>query len=169
MALSSSGPDDLETVDDLRSETWDDRIGRGEEAERHFASRIRIRNLHAIEQKPMIRDDLMTRHFPDIAIRELPGILCQIADGRRSSEHMCVIKEAASLDGARAAFRTGSVVFVLWEMPDGSFRGNRVERLEIIDRISDTARKNGSGTPGWKIDKRSLVSLDSLIDEVMAA
>jgi len=116
----------------------------------------------------MIRDDLLTRHFPDIGIQEMPGVLCQVADGRRSGNHSCVLKEQASISGARAAREAGNIVLVLWEMPDGAFVGNRVERLEVVSGISEASRRNGSGTPAWRISKLGLISLDVLIDELLA-
>ena len=156
-----------EGLDDLESDSWTKRIARGTEVEKHLDElELRPRGLHGIEQRPMSRDNLHTRHYPDIGIQEIPGVLFQAVDGRRSGPHACVIKEQASIDGARAARNDGWRVCVIWEMPDGNFMGNLVERLDIVGPISDAARRKGSGTPAWRITKRSLVQFETLLAEL---
>jgi len=155
-----------ERLDDLESSTWEQRIGRGKECENNFAGYLlKQHGLHAIEQSPMIRDTEEVRHFLDIGILELPNTYWQVADGRRSHLHDGnVIKEQASYRGAVLAAKNGRQVYIVWEMPDGRFRGNRVDNLEVIGQLSKESRSHGSGTRGYVFIASCLVDLDELLE-----
>ena len=157
MVIPDSPPDDLEST------TWAKRLARGKFGEAEFDRQMRAVGYHPIEQTPMQRADLDDRHFPDIIVRELPGVLWQVKDGRRSGMYDNVIAETASITSCRRAAEQGWKVIVVWLMPDNVFNGNYVESLVERGAISDEAREHGSGTPGTKYAKNSLFTLSELL------
>lgn len=157
MAVPDSPPADLESL------TWAKRLERGLFGEAEFDRQMRSMGYHLIEQRPMRREDLDDRHFPDIVVREFPGVLWQVKDGRRSGPHENVIAETASLASCLRAVAQGWKVVVLWLMPERWFSGNYVGNLVERGAISDEARERGSGTPGTKISKGSLFTLAELL------
>ena len=164
MVISITRFDDLET---LKSETWVERQARGTEVELHFDRQMRIRNYHLVNQAPLHRETLEERHYPDLVAVELPGILWQIKDGRRSGKWETVIAEDASINGCRNAINNGATAIAMWEMPDGKFYGDYINRLIPMGPISLDARNNGSGTPATKYYKRELLSLDEILDDLL--
>ena len=165
MAISDTG------FDDLGSATWDDRIATGEKCEKNFARYILEKyGLHAIEQKPMSRDTEEVRHFPDIGILELPNTYWQIAYAGRSDEFEGnVIKEKASIYGAEKAAGAGRQIFVIWEMPDGDFKGNYPNKLKLLGELTDISRSHGSETPGYVFSGGIFLrNLDEILECLMA-
>ena len=57
-------------------------------------------------------------------------------------------------------------VWAVWQYLDGSWYGNAIQDLLIVDEIpEDRGRTKGSGTPFYKIRKTSLKPLDDLINK----
>jgi hypothetical protein len=160
MVVFVPGSDDLEK---LKSETWSERIERGTDVEHHFDVTMRKLGLHLINQIPLHRETKEERHWPDLAAVELPGILWQVKDGRRSKNWDTMIAEDDSINGCRNAIQNGIKVIIVWEMSDGHFKGDHVENLYSKGAISDDARKHGSGTKATRYWKYSLHPLNRLL------
>jgi hypothetical protein len=95
------------------------------------------------------------RHFPDYFVVEW-ACFVQVKNGKNSGNYPNVIAEQDSIDTCKKLFEHGNEVMVVWDMPDGSFYGNRINELNINSQISDAARQHGSGTPAYKISKTSI-------------
>jgi len=157
----------IERLADLASSTWEQRLARGTEVEKHFSETALKLGYHAVEQRPMIRDSVFVRHFPDIILAELPTIYWQVKDGRRSEEFDMVLSEIASFNACRELSKREPhvQVCIMWEMPDGKFRGNFIDRLVVTGVISDEARERGSRTAAYKIRKSNLDSIENVIEQ----
>ena len=138
--------------------TFAERLTKGRESEGHFRDLVIARGLTVcyISQHRDNPVNKLARHFPDFFIVE-KAVFVQVKDGRRSADFPSVIIEDESYRACLALAEYGNNVLVVWEMPDGSFCGNRVENLISAGAISDEARRNGSGTPAIKILKSCLV------------
>ncbi len=105
----------------------------------------------------------LTRHFPDMFIME-KGVLVQVKSGRNSGKWLDVLGQKASIDACLELHDMGREVWAIWEYPDGSFYGNKVQDLKWPrGKISEEAKQHGSKTPAYKVAKSSLMSLDELL------
>jgi len=146
---------------------WTERIGRGKETEERFVTHLQeTYGLHVMQTSQHLYKptDKMTRHSPDMFVMER-AVFVQVKEGRESGQYSNVIAETDSIDACKKLFDMGSRVWAVWEYPDGSWHGNDIQHIRIVGTISDQARKNGSGTPAYKISKASLKTLESLIAE----
>jgi len=146
---------------------WTERIGRGMESEKRFVTHAQdTYGLHVMQTSQHLYKptDKMTRHSPDMFVME-HSVFVQIKDGHRSGKFNNVIAEVDSVDACQEMNKMGSRVWIVWEYPDGSWHGNDVQNIRIVGTISPEARKNGSGTPAYKISKASLIPLDNLVNE----
>jgi hypothetical protein len=146
---------------------WSERKRRGEECEQRFVTYLsNTYNLHVMQTSQHLYKpaDKLTRHAPDMFIVERQAFV-QIKDGLRSSQWPTVIAEIDSIEACRQFYRMNNRVWVVWEFPDGSWQGNDVQNLRIVNEISDESRRRGSGTRAYKIRKTSLKPIDELVNE----
>ena len=88
----------------------------------------------------------------------------QAKDGSGSGKWPSVIAEVASIDACTWWATQGNNTIVVWEMPDGTYRGQDALKLQPNGKIGNRARKNGSGTSGYKFLKKQLVPLGELLE-----
>lgn len=104
----------------------------------------------------------LASHFPDIFVVELATFF-QVKNGKKSGKWPSVIAQKKSYDAATETSEHGSVVWMVWEMPDNNFKGNNVNMLSPGGEISEEARQHGSGTSAYKFLKSQLISIDVLL------
>lgn len=136
------------------------RLAIGKESESAFEKFCHSKNLNVVfvsthRDKPKAS---VVRHFPDYFVVDWAAFV-QIKNGKESGKWSTVIAQKESIDTCNKIHGFGSKVIVAWEMPDGSFHGNYIEKLDIVAKISEDARKNGSGTAAYRINKTSLKKL----------
>lgn len=128
-----------------------------EKAFEKFASNNQLTVVFVSTHRDTPRSKIV-RHFPDYFVVEWAAFV-QVKNGKNSGNYSDVIAEKSSIDACKYLHKNGSKVMIVWEMPDGCFMGNWIEKLDTSNEISGLARKNGSGTPAYKISKSSLKAL----------
>lgn len=132
------------------------RIGLGMNSEEKFKRYIEDKGL-IITNTSQHRDNpnnVVQRHFPDFYIAQW-NMFVQVKNGIHSGPYPHVIAQKESVDACWELLEGNKKINIwfVWEMPDGLFKGNKLENLIFCDEIHE---RNGSGTRGYKILKSCL-------------
>lgn len=139
---------------------FDDRITTGRAVENRFQRYIEKQGFTVIATSQH-RDNpssKLARHFPDFFIFEWCTFV-QVKSALNSEKWDNVIAERDSFETCKYLYDCGASVKLVWEFPDGTWRGQDIEKIIPVDTISNEARQNGSGTPAVKIPKSQLDNL----------
>lgn len=136
------------------------------------ATEIRFRNYAesigcTVIETSQHRDNPKTkaaRHFPDFFIMEWATFI-QVKSALNSAPYDHVIAEQDSFDVSKILYSVGEAVIIVWEFPDGTWHGQKVEKLSPVSGISDISRTHGSGTPAVKISKIQLKNFENIFDD----